>query len=86
MIPVKANHEFQFIEGLKIDNVKYDYCGQIDSKTKKPDGIGLAVKTDGSRLVEGMFDQGVTKPSYQEIYKTDANFAFQKVYLRTSNG
>ena len=68
LIPLKPQNEFKVIERIKIDAVQYDYCGQIDKTTQKPDGLGLAIRGDGGRMIEGVFNQGEIEPIYQYIY------------------
>jgi len=59
VIQLDANNSIQTLEGIMIDDIatKCTYQGQVNSTTKRPSGLGMAVDTQGC-VYEGFYTDG----------------------------
>ena len=84
MAPYRPDNEFRTLKGVKLGYDVYDYYGQVDRKTGlRPDGVGLAVRADGGRIIEGGFNDGNWEPTYRSIYGIRGH---QNVYVEATDG
>ena len=67
LIQVKDKNKVEELQNIEIDNWdmtmngKWNYYGQVNPTTKKPDGIGFAIRSDNldsGEIVEGNFKNG----------------------------